>query len=514
MDVQTIKTSKTLTLKENGIFADTSIPYNYQKRPPLLMLLRPRMVLGDDCGLGKTLETILLMSYLKAHREDTKFLVLTERLAVKQWWNSLEWLAPTMTKRIITAETHKDIPSRVRAMRTHGVDVVISGYGLLYNYAKYLKEGMGPRWVFIADEPDYFKNPESAMHIAAFEMVNGEGGAARAYGLTATIVGNRLLEAFGILRIIAPGALGSNKEFERDYCKMKRIKGVLRVVGYKNLGAFRQKIEPVFYGRLQTDPEVEQELPDVIPKDVEVVMSKEQSWKIVEVMDKIISMPDGEVRQLGILQAMIMAQLLVDDPRVKGFNIVGAKTLALIETLEHSLSGERVVIFSKYRRVIDLLEKEMEAKGLTTVRITGAENLEQRERSKTRFISDGPDRVPILLVTRAARRAIDGLQKSGFVFFFDMPWGYDDYRQLVGRLKRTGSTFKKVLASRMLAVLHPDVASQVGTDRTIDHYTLKVVMDKFKLWQAITGDAEELDTTESDVVDVYEEIKKNYKAKP
>lgn len=87
MDESKILKAEKLNLKPNGIFSPPpeKTPYLYQKKAGLLMLVRSRMVLGDDVGLGKTLETIMMMSYVKAANPKTKFLVFTERNSLLQW---------------------------------------------------------------------------------------------------------------------------------------------------------------------------------------------------------------------------------------------------------------------------------------------------------------------------------------------------------------------------------------------------------------------------------------------
>jgi superfamily II DNA/RNA helicase len=208
---------------------------------------------------------------------------------------------------------------------------------------------------------------------------------------------------------------------------------------------------------------------------------------------------------------MTLAQQLCDDPRAAGYDIVGAKTEALLEMLQHSLRGERVVTFAKFGKVIDLLERELRVKGMESVRITGKENWNEKFAAQTRFMSDGRNHCSILLMTKAGSRAIN-LQKSGFLIFFDLPWAYDSYRQLVGRLKRTGSTYKKLIIMRMMAVLDPYVAKQVGTELTIDHHTKTVVLGKkAALWNAITGDTNEVEDVNSDLVDVFKEVKATYR---
>jgi SNF2 family DNA or RNA helicase len=245
---------------------------------------------------------------------------------------------------------------------------------------------------------------------------------------------------------------------------------------------------------------------------VEITASKEQSRKIVEAMDKILEMPTGEVKQIQLLPAMIWAQLLANDPRLLDFDVEGEKTNAIIEQLEGSLHRQRVVIFSKYRRTIDLKEKLLTARKHKVVRITGKESIEEKTAAKDHFMSDGRDHVPILMMTRAGQRAIN-LQKGGILLTVDMPWSYIDYRQLTGRLKRTGSTHQRIAVFRYLTRLHPDVARQVGTEETIDHYTLSVVHKKQKNWRAITGDAESIESNNSDVGEIYQMIRGSYRSK-
>lgn len=539
MDTNKIKTVPEINLKPNTYFELIDTPFLYQKRMILMMLCCPRMVNGDDVGLGKTLEDLVMFTYLKAKRPETKMLVLTEKMAFKQWLEELDKFTIGLSAKIITSMTHPKPSDRTRAFRQHGADILVTGYSQTYDYSHHILEGLGSRWIFSADEPNYFKNSNTLLYksvrgmtvgdvkarpyrIIRKKLLNGKNDdvyvpishgeiASRSYGLTATIIENRLEEAHGIFSIVAPHCFRSSAQFQKDYCKMRRIKRGIRIVtGYKNLDRFRKQIEPFFYGRLQDDPEVEQDLPDVITKDVPIVLGKPQSLKLLEAMDRIIEMPDGEIKAVQILPSMILAQQLADDPRVLGFDLESEKTNALKEVLSNSLKGERVLIFSKLRRVIDVLEDQLRRMQLDCVRITGKESDAERERSKERFMSDGSDRCNILLGTRAVMKSIN-LQKGGHLFFFDIPWSYGWYRQTIGRLKRTGSIHEAIGVYRMLACLHPDVAARVGSDRTIDHYAVKVIMKKFKLWQAVTGDVKEIDSVTSDVVDIFRQIKASYK---
>jgi len=326
MDREQIKSRKTITLKPNPYLKDPNAPYNYQKRMILMMLLHPRFVNGDDVGIGKTLEAIVTYTYLKAHRPETRMLVMTERGTLIQWQNEINLWTKGLTHTIISTETHPVRDTRARAFRQHTADIIITTYSQAYKYGHHIQEGMKPRWIFCADEPNYFANPQSQIHQKIHTMINeGDTGVCRAYGLTATIIENRLEEAVGILRIIAPGTFTSYKQFEKDHCIIRKKGRVRWVSGYKNLGKFRKTIEPAFYGRLQTDPEVDQELPEVITKDLPIPMSIAQSEKVRDAMDRLIEMPDGDVKALQLLPSLTLAQQLTDDPRTCGFNIEGGE---------------------------------------------------------------------------------------------------------------------------------------------------------------------------------------------
>ena len=506
MTPEDIKSAPRLRLKPNPYFSKVDYPFLYQKRMILLMLLSPRLLDGDDVGLGKTTEMVIAYTYMKAAKPDLKMLVMTEKVGYSEWLRVLEHLTTGLKYKLITAETHTDPVKRVRAFRQSNLDIIITNYASAYNYSHHLVEGMQPRWVYAADEPNYFKNTESQLHNRIFEMVHGPKGASRSYGLTATVIDNKLEEAFGILRIVAPGTIPDLLFFEKNFCEVARRGGRKVYLKYRNLDQFRELIKPVFYGRLQDDPEVKQELPEVITKDVEIFLGKPQSLKLLEAMDRIIEMPDGSVKQVHMLPALILAQLIANDPRLAGFEGEGEKTKALVETITNSLDGERVVVYSKFRRSIDLLEEIFREKKIDLVRITGKESTNQRLEAETRFMSDGRDRVNLLLMNHAGGKAIN-IQKGNHLFLYDMPWSYGRYRQVVGRLKRTGSTHKKVGVYRMQAVLHPEVELMAGTRLTIDHHNLNVVLRKFKLFQALTGDVKEITTTQGDIKEIWDEVR-------
>lgn len=81
------------------------------------------------------------------------------------------------------------------------------------------------------------------------------------------------------------------------------------------------------------------------------------------------------------------------------------------------------------------------------------------------------------------------------------------YRQLVGRMKRTGSTHTHIGVYRYISEIHPDEA-QGSTVETIDHHVLRTLFRKKGLFNAVLGDETTIETSDMDLNGVYREILK------
>jgi SNF2 family DNA or RNA helicase len=500
---QKIIASPTIDLKPNKHFKDVAVPHLFQRKGILAMLMRDNMILGDDCGLGKTLQAICHFTYIKSRYPDAMALVLTEKIALKQWVNEIKWLTKGLTSKIVTATTHVNKDLRVSAMRQCPDDFFVTTYSMIYNYADYIFEGRGKRWILYADEPNYFANTATKLQMQMCAALDRRPPSRR-YGLTATIIENRLEEAFGIMRVITPGVFQSWKEFESNHCIMRKTRrGPVRT-GYKNLADFRMRVHSVFLGRAQTDAEVDMVLPEVFVKDVEIELSVPQTKKLIEAEDQLIEDDKGKVKKLLLLPAMIVQQQIVDDPKTAGFNLHSAKKDALVEMLLGSMAGQKVIVFSKLRMVIDQLEVALDKNKITNARITGAEDVETRDEAKDKFWDKGPTGVQVLLITRAGSKGAN-LQAGKHLIFFDLPWSWGLYKQTRGRIVRGGSEHERVGVYHFLAEKHPAVTK---SEQTIDHHTLKVVKRKLGLANVLKDEGIDITDSSSDIQEIFAELKR------
>jgi SNF2 family DNA or RNA helicase len=107
------------------------------------------------------------------------------------------------------------------------------------------------------------------------------------------------------------------------------------------------------------------------------------------------------------------------------------------------------------------------------IRISGDESAEAREQARLAFHTSGSN---LMLITSAGGQALD-LQAARILVFFDLPWSWGEFQQVLGRIRRIGSPHDAVLAVFL---------KNVGT---IDDYTLDILRDK----EGLVGDTLGLD---------------------
>lgn len=510
-----VKGAPDLPLKPNRYLRDPGIPYLYQRRASLLMVARPRMVLGDDVGLGKTLEAIVALTYLKARDPAGRILVCTEKSTLRQWQREFAWLAPDVAVEVATADT---IPGRAAKERyfSRGLpDAVVTTYATMREYLDPILAGLGdaPLWA-VFDEPP-FREPGRATSKAGLKLSRA---AERVYGLTATVVEGRLEEAYGIFNVIAPGAAWrSKKQFLELHCVTQPIfrhrEFPRRVVKYVNLAEFRGRIEPYFYGRLSTHPEVKQDLPDVVTKDVPIAMGAWQTERVMDAVEGVLSSAKTD-EKIDLLASLIRAQEMANWPGIHGWPDElkrSAKAEALLEMLQNSLSGERVLVYSKSRKTVEALHRLLAGRKIRAGTLVGGQSTDERAAVVDAFMSDDNE-IDVLLLTKAGGRALN-LQRGGHLICFDTPWTYGQYRQLVGRIRRTGSSHRAVVVWRFLAELDRQTSYGRTGHRswsTIDHHCLRHVKRGKRVFDAVTGDVEGIETTPADAKAILEDLRRAY----
>lgn len=495
-----------------------SIRY-YQVQMVLHLVAMARFVVGDDTGLGKSLETISALTYVWASQPDTKVVIITTKSATPQWGNEILKFTQGVTPYV--CQGNQAQRARVReAYEAHseGPSVLIMGYRTAVQDFKFFQDW--DKYILITDEATAYKNPKTQIHQVVEYMASRS---VRVWALTATLIKNNLMEGYGIYRVVQPNAFQAEgkpmtmTQFMYYFCIVEQLatrKGprIPRIVGYypDKVKEFRDLIDPYYLGRPKHD--VAAELPSLTMRTIEVGLTPDQKGKYVEALRGMLVVGEAtgkeEEKEVTKLTAITYCQQIVNHPALIGCDGGSEKLDALVDLLKDGdLAGEKVIVFTRFKKMVDLLVPIFDSSfgpGYA-LRITGDEDGAERERAKTQF--QNPDsKTNIVCITMAGSDAIN-LQAAKAIVFYDTPWSAGDYLQILGRMIRIGSVHDAVYAIHLVA--------KWGAKKTVDHRTAEKLSEKMHLLESVLGkrlkgegsSANQIIQTKGDVNELFEALK-------
>lgn len=443
----------------------------YQKMTVAAMVGTNRFINGDDVGLGKSYVFIATFAYLKELDPKRRAIILCNKSAMYQWRNEFnKFLKAKMKIGVIKASGSKSLPKFQRARIYKGSwDVLIMTYATFRNDILPLIDCIKQNKItLVLDEAQQIRTAGSKI-TQLIDLV--EPLVERAYGLTATIIYNRLAEAHSIFGTLVKGLFGDYNHFETRYLKvipikvpMKTKKGkrfvrvLKKVVGYRNLPHFRETIAPYFLGRAAS--EVQEELPDLVTRDIFVDMEGQQLDLYNQAHAGVLKVTADEP-SANILAKMVICQFMANSPALKGFQAQSAKEEELLRLMEDEFLGQKTIIFSYSKQMVNRLCELL--KEYTPLKITGDVDAESREQAKMLFLTN-PEYKVIVLNTAGAESI--NLQSAKHLLVYDFPWSIGGYSQLIGRARRIGATEPVIFVHHLMA------------KDSIDEYKMTVLKQK------------------------------------
>nr|DAD17748.1 TPA_asm: hypothetical protein HUJ06_019211 [Nelumbo nucifera] len=177
-------------------------------------------VLGDDMGLGKTIQTIAFLAAVLENNEDHGDAKMFKRDQVGKRGPVLI-VCPTSVIHNWESEFSKwgsfsvavyHGPNRdliLEKLEAHGIKIIITSFDTFRIHGTVLSD---VRWeIVIVDEAHRLKNEKSKLYRACLGIRTN-----KRFGLTGTIVQNKILELFNLFDWVAPGSLGTREHF-RDF---------------------------------------------------------------------------------------------------------------------------------------------------------------------------------------------------------------------------------------------------------------------------------------------------------
>ncbi len=447
-------------------------------------------ILADDMGLGKTAQTLAhLLVEKRAGRLDKPALVVLPTSLVFNWQREAERYAPDL--RVLSlrgsqrAEAFERIPEH---------DVCLTTYPLLWRDQEALlaHEFHG----LILDEAQTVKNAASQ----AAQVIR-KLKARHRLCLTGTPLENHLGELWSQFDFLLPGFLGDSRDFTSRWRTPieKQGDGLRRQV-------LARRIAPFILRRRKE--EVARDLP---PKTI-VVRSVELEGRQRDLYETVRASMDKRVReeierkglarsQIVILDALLKLRQVCCDPRLlKTTTAARVKERAKLDLLMDMLpelveEGRKVLVFSQFTGMLELIADELHAADIRYVTLTG--KTEDRE-TPIRQFQEG--QVPVFLISLKAGGVGLNLTAADTVIHYDPWWNPAAENQATDRAHRLGQTravfvYKLVVAGSIeekILALQEKKADLAASILSEDHEgTVKFGEDELRaLFEPLPGPAE------------------------
>ena len=387
-------------------------------------------ILADDMGLGKTAQALAhLLLEKQSGRMDKPSLVVLPTSLIFNWKRETERFAPQL--RLLSLHG-KERAEHFPTIPQH--DVILTTYPLLWRDELALAEH--DYHLLILDEAQTVKNVSSQ----AAQVVR-KLNARHRLCLTGTPLENHLGELWAQFDFLLPGLLGTSKEFTKIWrTPIEKQGNKLR----RDLLA--RRVKPFILRRRKED--VAQELP---PKTL-IVRSVELEGAQRDLYETVRTAMDQRVREeiaargfsrshIIILDALLKLRQVCCDPRLLKLTAAKkvkerAKLDLLMEMLPELVSeGRRILVFSQFTSMLELIETELAREKLDYVKLTG--DTQNREEVVRRF-QDGE--VPIFLISLKAGGVGLNLTAADTVIHYDPWWNPAVENQATDRAHRLGQT--------------------------------------------------------------------------
>ncbi|GAE34017.1 DEAD/DEAH box helicase [Halalkalibacter akibai] len=387
-------------------------------------------ILADDMGLGKTIQSIaFITSELVRIRESGQpVLIVCPSSLTYNWLHELAKFAPEL--QVVVVDGQK-LEREQLLKDTSDLDVIITSYPLLRRDIQCF-EKQSFHTVFF-DEAQAFKNPVTQT-ARAVKRIKAE----HRFGLTGTPVENSLEELWSIFHVVFPQLFQGLKE----YSELSRKK-------------IARRVRPFLLRRVKED--VLHELPDKVESLVSAELLPEQKKLYVAYLAKLrhetLKHLDKETvrkNRIKILAGLTRLRQICCHPAlfVDGYKGSSAKFEQLLQILEESkLSGRRVLIFSQFTKMLDLIGRELTIRGQTYFYLDGQTASEERLELCNKF-NEGESEL-FLISLKAGGTGLN-LTGADTVILYDLWWNPAVEQQAADRAHRMGQQ-KEVEVIKLIA---------------------------------------------------------------
>lgn len=384
-----------------------------------------RAVLADDMGLGKTIQGIGVAELLSRVAGVERVLVVCPTSLKAQWMSEVQRFCDRDCQLVMGTAEERYLQYDNGCFFT------------ICNYEQVLRD-LEPiervTWdLIILDEGQRIKNWE-----AKTSRVIKSLRSQFALVLSGTPLENRLDELYSVVQFIDDRRLGPGFRFFHRH-RIVDEKG--KVTGYKNLDELRARLQPILLRR--TRASVLQQLPERTTEVVRIPASEEQAAISLEHVTRAARIAAKrfltEMDLIRIQQHLLVARMAANSTYLVNKQEPGISTkLEYLSELFDQLwqqPDRKVVLFSEWTTMLDLIERLLKRFDLEYVRLDGS--VPQRKRQHLVHCFQKTPACRLFLTTNAGSTGLN-LQAANTVINVDLPWNPAVLEQRISRAHRMG----------------------------------------------------------------------------
>jgi len=444
-----------------------TVPYSDQITGISYCTQNRRSGLFDDMGSGKSIQA--LGSILSLGPKVRKTLVICPKSVMLGFGREikkhtdLEYISIPPGRKVSLEFLQKNKTGNWDILLVHPENLISSSkqaiFGDVTKLLKTIKFDM-----VIVDEWHMYKNDDAKRSKCVLsllaELRDREGKPPRSILMTGTPVSESPMNAYVTLKVLSNEHLPNIARFETYFThKEKKVmtlkpkKGVNgkkgkrsrqisfdKIVGYKNLGELKSRLESVSIRRTKGDMIG---FPDRTTIIRDVLLSGNQAKLHKAVCNEIIAdLPSKSKINLAKFFAdsakTVRLRQLLNHPKFIDEDCESAKYLELDSILEEVMSDpeQKVIIWSEYRKAIDLIYDRWNAR-YGVVKIRGG--VEINDELANTFEYDPKVRIAAAIPAKAGT-GTDFLARARTAIYIDRPYSYTQYKQSLDRIHRRVKT--------------------------------------------------------------------------
>ncbi len=406
-------------------------------------------ILADDMGLGKTVQMLsVIVDYVQNEKDKEEdaipgqeqfvhhcakraSLVVSPSSLTLNWQNEAKKFAQGL-KTLVIRGTLQERKRQIEEMDNY--DLVITSYDLLKRDIEwYEKKDYQFRYI-IADEAQYLKN-SNTQNAKSIKKIKAD----TRYALTGTPIENSLAELWSIFDFIMPGYLFNYRTFKSMY-----ETPIVKEENQEVMAKLRMLIEPFILRR--NKKEVLTELPDKTITVLNNEMGEEQKniylsylAQAKQELAEEINLNGYEKSQMQILAALTRLRQICCHPSLfmENYQAGSSKLEQCMEIVQEAANGgHKILLFSGYTSMFEMIEKELKQKQIQYFKLTGSTKVEERIKLVDEFNEN--TEIKVFLISLKAGGTGLNLTGADMVIHYDPWWNLSTENQATDRAYRIG----------------------------------------------------------------------------